>query len=557
MMNDMKNDLYGVVSMRACIVGLPCVTGRGSDSTGKPLPNVQGTRDQRADEASLALLRDPLRTPVFGTGKYLQTGSWDRETGALPPASFVDRGNRDMNHFACRGMQGSVNDAQIVPTIYDIEVCPETYVKGVALARIEGSGRLARLWMTASSLRHGAVANDEIFRIWVDDDPNPVVDEPLAAIIDGTAGEMFAYPFGDGPGDHMAWYYPVVFAKKLIVGLDNLGPLEYYYDQVAVVLDREPVARKAASSPLKIRDSVAATLGATSNGGDLGEPLVDSLPFSVMPAQTTTLFELTGPTTIRGIRATIAKEALALLQQVEWQVTWDDAATPAMTLPMSDLFVSSLDAPEDKNASLGLAGFEVDGVVHLELRLPMPFMKNAKFVVTNNNGVPVDFTLAVRGFPTVPTEAFGHLYVERQETLAPAPGKTHPLANVTGRGKWAGTCMMLEGRGVGDKTPFDEPLNFLEGDELGTLDGELTIRGTGTEDYFNGAFYFEAGAHSSPFAQWWGTRVNGLVAQTNACRFHVLGDTIDFAQSAKLELEIGPGIPETLERYRTITFLYR
>jgi hypothetical protein len=32
----------------------------------------------------------------------------------------------------------------------------------------------------------------------------------------------------------------------------------------------------------------------------------------------------------------------------------------------------------------------------------------------------------------------------------------------------------------------------------------------------------------------------------SACRFHILGDTIDFAESANLALEIGPGLPETL-----------
>ncbi len=73
-------------------------------------------------------------------------------------------------------------------------------------------------------------------------------------------------------------------------------------------------------------------------------------------------------------------------------------------------------------------GLEVDGVVDLELRLPMPFTKNAKFVVTNSNGVAVNFTLAIRGVSTVPTESFGHLFVERQETAAPALGKTRQAA---------------------------------------------------------------------------------------------------------------------------------
>jgi hypothetical protein len=557
-MNDMKKPLLFCTSTCIRLFAITLVTGCGGEEPIiKPPPPVIGTREELADAESLELFLDPLRAPIFGNGRYFQTGSYDRESGAVPPAAFLANGNRDMNHFACRGVEGSVNDAQIVPMIFDVATCPESYVKGVALARIEGSGRLVRFWMTASSLRHGAIANEEILRIWVDDDPNPVVEEPLAAFIDGSAGEMFAPPFGDGPGDHVAWYYPVVFGKKIVVGLDNLGPLEYYYDQVAVVLDREPVARKAAATRLDIRDDAISVLNGMDKAGELHGLLVEPLAFSALAGQTMTLLERKSAATIHSIRVAVAKDMLPLLQQVEWQVTWDDATTPAMKLPMSDLFVSSLDAPELGKASLGLARFDNNGVVELELRVPMPFEQSAKFVVRNDNANPVDFTVSMRGIAMAPSEAFGHLYVERQETVAPALGKTHPLANVTGRGKWAGTCMMLEGDGIGDKTPVDLPLNFLEGDEFGTLDGERTIRGTGTEDYLNGAFYFEAGSHASPFAQWWGTRVNGLIGQTNACRFHLLGDTIDFAQSATLELEIGPGIPETLVRYRTITFLYR
>lgn len=553
----MKNQTRAVVVVGAWGLGLGTLTGCGTDSTGKPAPPITGTREELADTESLDLLLDAMRAPVFGAGKYFQTGSWDRETGVAPPAAFVDRGNRDMNHFACRGTEASVAEAQVVPPIYDIEVCPESYVKGVALARVEGSGRMARLWMTASSLRHGAVANDEIFRIWVDDGPNPVVEEPLAAILDGSAGEMFAPPFGDGPGDHVAWYYPVVFGKKIVVGLDNLGPLEYYYHQESIVLDRAPTARKAAAHRLDARTQAQAELTARQDPNAGGMPLGSPLAVSLIPGQTTTLKDIPGPATIGALTITVAKDVVPLLPQVEWQITWEDASTPAITIAMSDLFVTSLETLEPGNASLGLAGYNDQGMLSLAFRLPMPFAKAAKFVTRNDNALPVHFVLSLRGTPTVPSDAFGHLFIERRETVAPAPGKRHELANLKGRGKWAGTCMMLEGRGIGDGTLFDEPMNFLEGDEFGTLDGELTIRGTGTEDYFNGAFYFEAGAHSSPFAQWWGTHVNGITGQTNACRFHVLGDAIDFASSAVLELEIGPGVPATLDRYRTLAYFYR
>ncbi len=551
----MKPGLLRTCSIGWAISSLMFVAGCGDEVGSKPQPQAIGTREELADEASLARLTDLRGLAVFGQDRYFQTGSWDRETGATPPASFVDRGNRDMNHFACKGAEGSVSEGQIVPPIYDIDICPEAYVRGVALARIEGSGRLARLWLTASSLRHGAVANDEIFRIWVDDDPNPVVEEPLSAIIDGSAGEMFAPPFGDGPGNHVAWYYPVVFAKKLVVGLDNLGPLEYYYDQVAVVLDPEPVARKAASTRLSLRDQAISVLSSTENGAITGEPLAPKTPFSLMPGQTLALFDLSGPATIHALRLEVAEAMRPMLSNVALRVTWDDAAVPAMDLPLADLFASSLDPVE--NSSLALSGTIQDGLVQVELRLPMPFEKNAKLVATNNHVEAVNFAISVQGDSNVPDKPFGKLFADRRETLAPASGKTHPLASVAGQGRWAGTCMMLEGRGIGDGTPFDEPLNFLEGDETAVLDGQMAIRGTGTEDYLNGAFYFEAGPFASPFAQWWGTVVTDKVARSSACRFHLLGDSIDFASSAEIELEIGPGLPQTLERYRTVAFLYR
>jgi len=514
-----------------------------------------GTREELADEAALEALVDFGALPVLGEDRYVQTGSQDRLSGAPAPADFVERGNRDMNHFVCRGREASVSENQLIPPIYDEAVCPEAYVRGVVLSRFSGSGHLSRLWLTASSLRNGLVANDEVLRIWVDDEANPVVEEPLAAVIDGTAGEMFAPPFGDGPGNHLAWYYPVVFSKKIVIALDGLGPLEYYYHQAGAVLSPEPVPRKAAPTRLAARDQAIAVLSSTAEGAIPGEPLVAPASVTIAPGQTTSLAEMAGPSTIHALSIEVTEAQLAALRDVTLSVRWDDDAAPAISLPFTDLFAATLDPPE--NASLVLAGSKDGGTIRLALRLPMPFQKTAVFSATSAAAAPVEVSLSIRGEKAVPSEAFGRLHVVRNETVAPAPGLEHPLASVTGRGRWAGTCLMLEGRGIGDGSLFDEPLNFLEGDERAVLDGVTSVVGTGTEDYLNGAFYFEAGPHASPFAQWWGTVVTPPSARTSACRFHVLTDRIDFQKSAEIALEIGPGLPETLERYRSVTFLYR
>jgi hypothetical protein len=149
------------------------------------------------------------------------------------------------------------------------------------------------------------------------------------------------------------------------------------------------------------------------------------------------------------------------------------------------------------------------------------------------------------------------LVATKRAPAAPASSPLHPVASVSGRrGRWAGTCMMLEGHGLGDGTVLDSPYNFLEGDERAVLDGEAAILGTGTEDYFNGAFYFESGPAASPFAQWWGVSDDGAAGKASACRFHVLGDTIDFQDSADITLEIGPADPAMLDRYRSVAFFY-
>jgi len=530
-----------------------CLAGCGDDAA--PLPPVVGTRVELADEAALAALGDVRDIPVFGDGKTVQTGSWDRETGAPAPADFVEHGNRDMNHFVCRSADASISEGQLIPPVYDEPSCPEPYVHGAVLARFEGSGVLSRIWMTASSLRNGLVADDEVLRIWVDDASNPVVEEPLAALIDGSAGEMFAPPFGDGPGDHLAWYYPVVFGKKIVVGLDGLGPLEYYYHQVTAVLDAEPRERKAASSRLPARDAAKGVLSAISAGAATGEPLAPPSPFTIAPGLTLPIATLEGPATILALAVEVASADRAALEDISFRATWDGEPTPAIELPMAELFAAALDAPE--NASLGLSGKVEGGTLRMELRLPMPFSTSASFSATNLGASPVAFTLSVIGEKNVPDAPFGRLHAIRSETLAPAASLEHPIASVTGRGRWAGTCLMLEGHGLGDGSLFDEPFNFLEGDERAVLDGELAIRGTGTEDYLNGAFYFESGPHASPFAQWWGAVVTPPTARASGCRFHVLGERVDFAESAEIALEIGPGIPETLDRYRSVAFVYR
>lgn len=187
----------------------------------------------------------------------------------------------------------------------------------------------------------------------------------------------------------------------------------------------------------------------------------------------------------------------------------------------------------------------------------MPFAKGAEWTLTNQNVRPVELDLALAISPSVPPSRWGYLHAQAFETTVPV-GTTHPLASARGAGRLVGVCMMMAGHAIDVPGLRGTAMSFLEGDERGTVDGSRSMAGTGTEDYFNGAFYFEDAPWSTPFAQVWGL-VRGShhgQAQVSACRWHVLSDAVDFTSSLDLDMEIGPGDPSALDRYRSVAFLY-
>jgi hypothetical protein len=75
-------------------------------------------------------------------------------------------------------------------------------------------------------------------------------------------------------------------------------------------------------------------------------------------------------------------------------------------------------------------------------------------------------------------------------------GSDWTFADVAGRGKFVGVSQTMEGLLADGNTR-----GYLEGDERVYVDGERTpaIYGTGTEDYYESGWYFNAGTYSTPF----------------------------------------------------------
>ena len=484
--------------------------------------------------------------------RYHQASSTETVPHENSP-SLLKNENRDMNNFICASEGAQFQDG-IIPLTFKLDRCEDDYVKGLVMAREEGSGYLGRLWLT-----RGLTPGGEILRIYIDDEREPVVEVGVDAMLDGSAGEMFAAPFGAESESHVAWYYPVVFSDRLIMTVDALSPGEIFYFQTDVVLDATQRSRRRVCDRLPERDAAIAVLSSTTDGpAPASIDWAQETEIALDPGETERVADIEGPGTVETFLVRIAKNDVRALDGVWLTVHWDGASKAALDLPLAELLAVALDAPTHGALALG-ATFDGTGELALRLSLPMPFSNRASWTVENRGASTAEFAIELLGSRGVPTESWGRLHAQRHETLAPAEG-LHPILHESGCGRFVGTCLFLEGHGDEDFGAFAAPLNFLEGDEVGAIDGRA-IKGTGTEDYLNGSFYFQEGAFGTAFAQGWGVSSDAESSpprgHVSACRWHVLGDAVHFAEKIDLDLEIGPGRPDLLDRYRTVAFYYQ
>ena len=191
--------------------------------------------------------------------------------------------------------------------------------------------------------------------------------------------------------------------------------------------------------------------------------------------------------------------------------------------------------------------------------LPMPYAAHVRIVVYNTGNESASLRASVAADHSLPAEPWGYLHARAHTAVGPqAPGSQFEVINVAGRGRYVGT--FLYAAGWADRRPGQIPhqLNILEGNELGVIDGEPRIHGTGTEDYCNGAFYFHDGPFDSPFAaanvvDEGGPGAPGVVS---CCRWHLLSDAIDFQRSFALRFQYGANNPALVERYTATAYYY-
>jgi hypothetical protein len=258
------------------------------------------------------------------------------------------------------------------------------------------------------------------------------------------------------------------------------------------------------------------------------------------PGESLTLLDESGPGEVSHVWMTIASDERFHLKKLVLRMYWDGETSPSVEAPVGDFF------------GLGLGDYflyqsmplSVGGDKALNCFFPMPFQKHARITLTNEGqrrAGAVYWNIDMRAYKApLPTDT---LYFHAQYRQA-APNKAFPENKVNIDGKENYVWLEAAGRGHFAGVTMSVVENqdgwWGEGDDMFFVDGEKlpSINGTGSEDYFLGAWDFGG----KPFAYGlFGAPIVGAELQGgrwSVYRFH-LDSPIPFLKSLRATIEHG------------------
>jgi len=290
--------------------------------------------------------------------------------------------------------------------------------------------------------------------------------------------------------------------------------------------------------------------------------------YKIPAGGTITLLDDAGPAIITHIWVTIASPEDFHLKKLVLRMYWDNEASPSVEAPIGDFFGLGLgDYFQFQSIPLSVASDKA-----LNSFFPMPFRKRARITVTNQGSEAVDafyFNIDYQAVhKDLPADTMYFHAQYRQAT--PNKGWTNqwesndnPAVNAkknldgennyvwmeaTGHGHFVGVTMSILQNQDGW---------WGEGDDMFFVDGEKlpSINGTGSEDYFLGAWDF--GGHPFSYSLFGAPVVGAELAgsRSSVYRFH-LDSPIPFTKSVRATIEHGHANHRS-DNFFSVTYWYQ
>jgi hypothetical protein len=413
---------------------------------------------------------------------------------------------------------------------------------GCVVAEARGAGEIDSIWFTRDGGKLTAMG-----AVRIELDGHTVIDAPLQSLVDGALGAPFVWPLvanaEQSPGGD---YIKVPMPYRQSMRVSVTSNLEYYHVDYRQFPTADGVTTFSRTDP-------ALDVLATLRGAGTVDPK-PTVPTAThhhrvvdLPADVgVTIAESAGSGSISGLHLQLPRPADQLLAGLRLQIEFDGRTL--VDSPLGEFFGAGLGTDNVRSLMFATTP-QPDGSLSLSAWWPMPFARTAHVALVNTTGNPifgldsdVVTTPDTQWAPALDSGRAGY-FTARSHAGPTTTGQDWVFADEQGHGKFVGVSHTIRGSRI--KTSFgDDSPYFLEGAERVYTDGSASPQwyGTGTEDFYEGGWYFHNGTtYSDPLTGQpdQRTATGGCADYCVAVYRLMLADAIDYHSAIRFGIEHG------------------
>jgi hypothetical protein len=422
--------------------------------------------------------------------------------------------------------------------------CLRRVADGCLIAERDGPGQVESIWFTRD---FGNVAATGRLRVRLDG--RTVLDAPLADVVAGKLGAPFVSPLVANSEQSSGGVYlkvPMAFRESMRITTEHHPG--FYHVTYRAFADAKGVRRFDPDHQARDVVSKFRAAGTSDPKPRVGRRTLVRRIVRVPSGRRTVLIRKRGAGLVtalrmrmRELRASEAVREDEVLRRSRLQMTFDGVRT--VDAPLGEFFGSGLGRAPVRSLLFAMGPRRGDW---LKSWWPMPYARSVSIALTNPTGAAigaVETRLSVatsqRWARALGSGAAGYFRATGRGPAETRRGHDWLFLDTRGRGAFAGVTHTMRGA---------RSAPYIEGDERVYVDGSKRpqLHGTGTEDFYEGGWYFTRSLFSTPFT----LPLNGFTKELEpasgcpraTCKTAyrlMLGDAVPFRSSLRFGIEHG------------------
>jgi hypothetical protein len=364
---------------------------------------------------------------------------------------------------------------------------------GCVIAEDRGAGEVDSIWFTRDN---GNVTRMGTIRI--DLDGHTVVDAPLQSLVDGGLGAPFVWPLVANAAQSPAGVYvkvPMPYRQSMRISVGS--NLQYYHVDYRQFSNAEGVRTFSPSDPALDVITTLRAAGTVDPKPPAPTATHHNRVVELAAGAAATIAESTGPGTISSLRLRLPNPADQLLNGLRLRIEFDDRTM--VDSPLGEFFGAGLGASDVRSLMFATTP-QPGGSLSLSDWWPMPFARTARITLVNATtdrvaGIDTDaVTASDPQWASALASGRAGYFTAYSHAGPTTVGQDWLFADEQGHGKFVGVSHTIRGSRTKTASGDDAPY-FLEGAERVYTDGSPSPQwyGTGTEDFYEGGWYFNNG----------------------------------------------------------------